>query len=408
MKRTKIQTLLFTLALCAPLAAQNRLDPTLVAVLGGGLSAGYSGFRLVEQTQRQAWPSLVARQMGTILPLPTFRDDGAAGVINAFRPLPGLLPVVSQSGERGLPFPIFALNLSVPFLRVGESLTLRPHPQYDGPKLIAAIEGDLKTSLVNAILGGPLLTLTDPVLLSQTEYAEMLSPTMVFVELGFGDVLDAALQGNAPLITPASSFQTEYGEVIRRMAATHASVIALTVPDPLDAGYFATIDELAQKYGVAAEALRDRFHLASGDMLTLGGILEIGDALRGRRGSTLSQSSVVPAAVVTAIHAAVAAYNAAVQSAAGNAGVKVFDLGGFLHPLRSAALQAGHFTAGGGYGAGFYSEDGIYPSATGQALIANAVIQFLNAQFGASFAPIDSEAVAANDPAIVASHGAAR
>ena len=88
--------------------------------------------------------------------------------------------------------------------------------------------------------------------------------------------------------------------------------------------------------------------------------------------------------------------------------MKVFDLGGFLHPLRSAALQAGHFTAGGGYGAGFYSEDGIYPSATGQALIANAVIQFLNAQFGASFAPIDSEAVAANDPAIVASHGAAR
>src|SRR5262245_41035984 len=140
---------LLTAVLGSPAAGAGRLDPTLVAVLGGGLSAGFSGFKLGGERQLQGWTSLVAPQMGTIIPVPTIREDGLGGVVNAFVPLPGLVPMVRQSGERALPFPFFALNLSVPFLRVGESLRVRPSPLYDGPMLLPAIEGNLFQTYVD-------------------------------------------------------------------------------------------------------------------------------------------------------------------------------------------------------------------------------------------------------------------
>lgn len=386
--------------LTGPLAAAERLDPTLITVLGGGLSAGYSGFRLTQQAQQQAWPSLVARQMGTILPLPTIRENGPAGVINAFRPLPGLLPTVAQSGERALPFPFFNLNLSVPFLRVAEALRTRPSPQYDGPKLIASIEGDLKGSLMNAILGGPLLTLEKPVLKTQVEYAEMLSPTLVFVQLGFEDVLDAALQADRSRITGPVSFRSDYEELLRRMAGTHATVVVMTVPDPIDTAYFSPLESVARKYRVTAEELRSRFGLAESDVVTLGGLIEIGDTLRGRRSGPLNSGSVLPAAVASAIRDAVREYNSVIRAAAGTTGAKVFDLGDFLRQVRANGARAGRFAVGGGYGEGFYSEDGLFPGSTGQALIANAVLQLVNSTFGTGFAAVDAEAIASRDPLI--------
>jgi len=188
-------------AVCAkPAAPADRLDPTLTLVLGGGISAGFSGFHLTEVAQNQAWPVLAAKQMGTYIAVPAMRESGQAGIVNSYRPLSGLLPQVAQSGERALPFPFFSMNLSVPFLRVGDALRLRPQPQYDGIKLITAIEGDLLTTLTNAILGGPLLAVRPPVLLTQAEYAEMMNPTLIFIQLGFEDVAEAAIKSDAARI----------------------------------------------------------------------------------------------------------------------------------------------------------------------------------------------------------------
>ncbi len=393
-------TLILLSALLQPLSAANKLDPTLVVVLGGGLSAGFADFHLTQTSQEQGWASLAARQMGTILPLPTLRESGNAGVVNAFRPLPGLLPTVAQSGERALPFPFFALNLSVPFLRLADALRTRPQPLYDGPKLIVSVEGDLRGTLINTILGGPLLTLERPVLLTQAEYAEILNPTLVFVQLGFEDLLEAALTGNASSITPAGMFASDYTELVRRMTATHATVIVMTVPDPTDTAYFTSTDEAARIYGMSSDSLRSRFGLASGDVITLGGLVEIGDAIRGRRSAMLSAGSVLRAPVAAAIRDAVSRYNDAIRDSGSRQGVAVFDLGGFLRQVRTSGVRAGTISVGGGYGAGFYSEDGLFPGPTGQALIANAVLQFLNSTFGTSFAPTSVEAVAQSDKQI--------
>jgi len=399
-RRTMHRVIAFSALIAALLvspAAGAGLDPTLVVVLGGGLSAGFSGFKLGGDRQVQGWTSLVAPQMGTIIPVPTIREDGLGGVVNAFAPLPGLLPIVRQSGERALPFPFFALNLSVPFLRVNDALRMRPSPRYDGSMLLPAIEGNLLQTYVDVLLGGPVLLPQPPVLKSQVEYAELLTPTMAFVQLGFEDVLGAAMTGNVGLITQAQSFATDYSEILRRMANTNATVIAMTTPDPTQTAYFASIADVSRLYGLSAEELSSRFGLAADDLITLGGLIEIGDTMRGRRTNALSEGSVLPGAAVTQIRAAVTGFNNAIRTAASSNGAKVFDLAGFLNSVRANGASVGSITLGGAYGGGFYSEDGLFPGPTGHALIANAILSFMNSEFGASFRPVDVGAVALND-----------
>ncbi len=378
---------LLAVAGATPTGAADRLDPTLTVVLGGGLSAGFSGFRLTEAAQNKAWPILAAKQMGTYISVPAMRESGQAGVVNSYRPLSGLLPQVTQSGERALPFPFFSMNLSVPFLRVGDALHLRPQPQYDGIKLITAIEGDLLKTLVNAILGGPLLTLQPPVLWTQVEYAQILNPTLAFIQLGFEDVADAAINNDAGRITAADSFSADYSQLLARLLQTDATVVLMTVPDPTETAYFISIDELAHQYGLGSDELRTRFNLAAGDMITLGGMVEVADTLRGRRPNVLSRGSVLSAAVAVSVRAAVDKYNAAIRNAAQGKRAEIFDLADFMHQVKIAGARWDGGSVSGTYGGGFYSEDGIYPSSTGQALLANAVLQFLNGKYGSKFAP---------------------
>jgi hypothetical protein len=395
-QRFAISTLLFTLlafARAVPAPAADRLDPTLMVVLGGGLSAGLSGFHLTEVAQKQAWPVRVAEQMGTYISVPTMRESGQVGVVNSYQPLRGLLPQVAQSGERALPFPFFTMNLSVPFLRVGDALRLRPQPQFDGINLITAIEGNLLLTLANAILGGPLLVLQPPVLLTQAEYAQALNPTLVFIQLGFEDVVEAAVQNSAGRITSTNSFAADYNQLIAQILNTTATVVVMTVPDPTETAYFTSVEEAARQYGLSSEELRTRFGLAPGDLLTLGGMVEIADALRGRRSNVLSQGSVLSAAVATSVRSAVNGYNAAIRDAVQGKNVETFDLAGFMHQVKIGGAQSGNITVTGSYGGGFYSEDGIYPSSTGQALLANAVLQFLNGKYGSSFAPVAVEMI---------------
>jgi len=387
-RRTILFAIVFSIASMIPMGAAERLDPTLTVVLGGGLSAGYSGFRLSETGQNQAWPVLAVKQMGSYIAVPTIRESGQAGVVNSYQPLAGLLPQVTQSGERALPFPFFTMNLSVPFLRVGDSLGMRPQPQYDGIKLISSIEGDLKQTLVNAILGGPLLTLEPPVLWTQAEYAQVLNPTLAFIQLGFEDVSEASVNNDASRVTSVNSFTSDYGQLLTRMLGTDATIVVMTVPDPTETAYFVSTDELAAKYGIAAVDLRTRFGLTSGDLITLGGMVEIADSLRGRRPNTLSANSVLSASVAASIRIAVSGYNAAIRSTVQGKRAVVFDLADLLHQVKASGARTDDGQVTGAYGGGFYSEDGIYPSATGQAVIANAVLQFLNSKYGTSYAPV--------------------
>ena len=117
-------------------------------------------------------------------------------------------------------------------------------------------------------------------------------------------------------------------------------------------------------------------------------MVEIGDALRGRRRNVLSRGSVLSAAVAAGVRSAVSGYNTAIRNAVQGKKVEIFDLGDFMHQVKLVGARSGSVAVTGAYGGGFYSEDGLYPTSTGQALLANAILQFVNGKYGTNFAPV--------------------
>jgi hypothetical protein len=407
MRRKKFFALLL-LVVVEPTFAQNQpLDTTNFVVVGGGLSAGYLNSQLVDRYQQASYPALMAKQVGTIFPLPllspvapaqsgapaplpVFHENGRISLV-AFNPLANLLAPVGQSVLRKLPFPLFTFNISIPFVKVTETINTRP-------SLPFVREGNLKQTLINEILGYPELVLDNPPSWSQIEYAEMMAPTFAILELGFGDLLDGALSGDPSKITPAGSFGNDYTTVAARLKNTFATILVLNIPDPTTTAYFSTIDAAAQLNKSDSATLMATFGLQNGDLLTLGGLVEIREQLSGRHNiSNLSANSILRASAVSAVRSAVQAYNSTVASVAQKNGFLTFDLNAFCQQASAGGVQAGSRVLGGGYSRGFYSNDGIFLTPTAHAVLANRLLNLLNSTFGKNYPLVDVESVAQQD-----------
>lgn len=292
---------------------------------------------------------------------------------------------------RKLPFPLFTFNLSIPFIKVADTINTPP-------SLPFVREGNLKQTLINEILGYPEMVLEDPPIWSQIEYAELMAPTFAVLELGFGDVIEGALAGDPSRITPASSFASDYDAVATRLKNTFANVLALNVPDPTDTAYFSTIEAAAKLYNTNPASLMAAYGLQSGDLLTLGGLIEIGQQLSGQRPpATLSANSVLKAPAVSAVRSAVQSYNSAIASVAQKNGFLTFDLNSLYKEAAGAGVPAGSYVLGGGYLKGFFSRDGIFPTPTAHAVLANRLLTLVNTTFKQSFGLVDVDSVAGRD-----------
>jgi hypothetical protein len=77
--------------------------------------------------------------------------------------------------------------------------------------------------------------------------------------------------------------------------------------------------------------------------------------------------------------------NSAITDAATANGFKVYDLNGLLKQIRTQGVRAGSRQLGANYLGGFYSRDGLFPTLTGQAVIANRLLDFLNANYRTNY-----------------------
>jgi hypothetical protein len=95
------------------------------------------------------------------------------------------------------------------------------------------------------------------------------------------------------------------------------------------------------------------------------------------------------------LRGAVDAYNRAIDSVATGRGGALVDFHGLLQRaattgiLYQGTLYTSEFITG-----GLFSLDGVHPNDLGQGLIANTMIDAVNATFGASLPPLDLTAVA--------------
>ncbi len=370
---------------------QAKLDVTTFVVLGEGLSAGMADFSLRDVYQSGSFPALMAQQMKTTFPQPLLQAPGL-GNVPGFPNLPVRVPAPLQTTLR-VPFPppIFVLNLSVPGYKVADSLSRRP-----SAPLVR--QDDAVQTSANFILGFPAMALgKDKPLWTQVEYAKAMNPTFAVVALGYYDVLEGAVTNNPALLTDTASFQTNYNAILAALKGS-AQVIALSIPNPLDTAYFTSLTAAGRLVGAGPDVLTGLYGLKSDDLITPTGLMAIASQLYIGQPSTLPAGSIVSGATAAAVAARVQALNAIVTSAAQQNGSRVFDLNGLFSSFR-AGVTAGSKVVTADYMGGLYSLDGFYPGLTGHAVIANALLTFVNSTYGQQYPLVNVSTAAANDPA---------
>jgi hypothetical protein len=398
---TGVLPVLFVL-LPGGISAQTKLDTTQFIVVGEGLAAGMGDFALKDVYQNASFPAQMAAQMKTAFPQPVMQSPGISGGAPGFQTLPAGYPVTLQGSVRNdFPPNLFVFNLSIPGAKVSDALNMRPASPVVQVK-------NPKQTLTNLVLGYPTLIIGQTLpLWTQVDYAVAMNPTLVVVELGYYDLLDAAANNDPTRLTSTASFTANYGTVLSRLAATGAQIVVMTIPDPFDTGYFTTLTK-ASNYlsGAPPSLLTSAFGLGAGDYLTPNGMIAISNAVLTNSVNpfvplSATPGQVVSAATYTAVEASLTAYNAAITAAAKSAGsnVIVFDLQALMHQVRQNGLTVGSTTLSADYMGGFYTLDGYYPGQTGQGLIANQMLTLLNTTYKTTFPLVDLTTLTPSDPA---------
>jgi hypothetical protein len=386
---------LLAFALLPPLTAfaqQNQLITTSFVVLGEGLGAGMADFALRDIYQTNTFGALIAQQLGTGFAQPLMELPGI-GSAPGFPALAVNLPSLGQQTVREtFPPDLFVFNLSVPGLKVADALTklpVRPLIQ----------KNDGAQTMLNMILGYPALTFTNVPLWTQVQYAQALNPTLAVVELGYYDVLDAAVNGDPTRLPTVSTFQTNYAAIVSALRSLYANVVAMTIPSPFDTAYFTSLPSATQLVGASPANLQALYGFQSTDLLTVPGLMAVGSQLYGDTPGVLPAHSTIGAATAAQIISAVSSMNSAINTVAQQQGAIVYDLNALFASVKASGVTVGATTLTGNYLGGFYSLDGYYPGTTAHVLIANGVISLLNKTFGTSYATLNPSALLANDPA---------
>lgn len=379
----------------APPAVARRVDASTFVVLGEGLAAGMGDFGLNRAFQRYSFTAQAARQMGVALHQPLFEAPGM-GDLPGFPDLPVRLPANMQyTAMCDFPPESPRTNLAIPGLKVADALELRPR----GP---ITHRRDNKQTVANLILGMPSM-LNEEVagkqLPNAVEYALGREPTFMLVALGYYDVLEPAVKLDLDALPDAEELGDAFARLFDGLYESGAEIVACNVPDPMDTAYFSTLDEAAEQMKLEQpEVLAGLYGLQGDERLSVPGLMEAGFQTLSRKIGELPAGSVLTAADAERISAAVEAINRRLAVVAAEREIPLYD----LHAVVRRLKRQGHRTASRALSAtflgGLYTLNGYYPGPTGQALIANGLLEFLNRTYGTGFSPVELERVMEADP----------
>lgn len=379
---------------------RGRLNTTSFVVLGEGLAAGMGDFSLYDDVQSYSFPAQMAMQLGTRLVQPLIQPPGI-GDVPGFVPWSVVTPSPLQSTVLDQIPPPPPSNLSVPGLTLADAVRMRPRePLID--------RSSSKQTLLNLILGlNNIAYGYKPPWPTQLETALRLKPTLALVELGFAETLEAAVSGEPARLTDLSCFHNDCLRILRALRTAGAEVILLTIPDPLDTAYFATVQTAGPILKLDPQLLRELWNLPSDALITANGLNEIAFQLYAASiGPLSSEKGIAPLPpgstlcneVALQLRSSVRQLNQVIVEVGAAEGAVVHDLNALYRRIHDSGLAIDGRTITGDYLGGFYSLNGYYPGATGQAVIANEILSLLNRTFGASFNPINLLAVMVSDP----------
>ncbi len=365
-------------SLNSPVADAGAMFARFVAI-GNSITAGFQSGGINDSTQNQSYAVLVADELGTDFVVPLLNKPGCpAPWTNVF------------TGDRvgGTGDTDCALRQSTP--------TLLHNVAVPGAAVVDALsnldaDSDPNT-LTTIILGGR----------TQLEAAREVQPTFMSVWIGNNDVLGAALAGDASLVTDATTFATRYNAMVDSLQAMGvqgavligvANVTAIPHLSPGVAYFLAAQDPAwPPTFAVAASCAPAAFGgVGEQTMVPFGygfGVL-MAQATAGTPVTLdcASDAPVLSATELQTLGTAVAAFNQTIAAAATAQGWAYLD----PNPPLDSLAQAGEIplfpnTSGADallrpFG-DFFSFDGVHPNAAAHQLIADHVMDAIEATYG--------------------------
>jgi lysophospholipase L1-like esterase len=394
MKKTIFATCLVALLAAAPAVAQ--VDFSSYVALGDSLTAGFASGSLMDWYQERSYPAVLAHQGGApVFEMPTISQPGLPAILELVSLLQNgqLQPVIAPAGLiPGQPSNAFYTgiynNLGIPGATLNDMLFRTGDIQNIDPANV----------MFDLILRNGINTALEQAIGSQ--------PTFMTVWIGNNDVLPALLAGtpfDGVTMTPVDIFALLYNNAVGALATnTSADIVLINIPYSTETPFATSLDPFVDIPGVgrwylvadtgvltdddlvlssAADKIAQGFGLPGGPPLP-----DDLDMLSGEPGYVLRPDE------VEAINAQIDAYNAVIADIGDTYGFPVFDANATMYdivrgqnlPLYGGIELTADFLLG-----GVFSYDGIHTQSIGSALIADELIQFINAEYGDSIPRVD-------------------
>lgn len=367
-------------------------DFSNMVVIGDSLSAGFQNGSLLDTQQPNGWASLFAQQAKTTLTLPLIAPPGA--------------PAVMQLKSVGPP-PVIQTESGVTSGRDNPSaqptdLAVPGHHLHDlinaGPTIAPTAAEDIITTLV---LGFPVGNTN-----TQLQEAIALKPTVLFVWIGSNDALVADDTGSPSSMTPIANFTSDYTQLMSKLhSSISAPLIVANLPDVTAIPYVTpaatVLQQVSTQTGQSTAQLGMELGLATGDLVTSQGMTEVESAVKAIAGdktpTPLDDAGVLTAAEVQQVQSLENQYNQVIAQQAAAVGATLVDMHAFFQKL-AAGVAINNYNATTTYLGGLFGLDGIHPTNTGYALVANQFIDTVNTALKTTFADTNVSTIASTDP----------
>lgn len=372
--------------------AKNAGNFTTTVFLGDSLTAGYQSGSLLDTQQVHGWPPLVAGQAGFKIVLPLIAAPGAPNVLQLISVGPPPVIVAASGTTSGRDdFAIQPTDVAVPGALLNDVLNTVP--------LVNPMPG--QQQLNQLVLGFPGLGYGQAY--SQATFALKAQPTTIFLWIGNNDALIADLAGTPAAMTSVANFTSQYQALMQVLTTqTSAHLVIANIPDVTAVPYLQPAASILAQYsegtGLPTSALSGLLGIAAGDFVTPEGLSEIPLILGGKQKGPISDAGVLTLAEVVTTQAQVKAFNQVIAQQAQAAGATLVDINALFAQVSTSGLTIGGYTGTSRFLGGIFGLDGIHPSNTGYAVVANKFIDTMNASFGTKIADVDLAAVAAADP----------
>jgi lysophospholipase L1-like esterase len=372
--------------------AKNAGNFSNTVFLGDSLTAGYQSGSLLDTQQVHGWAPLVATQASFTIVQPLIAYPGAPNVLKLVSVGPPPVITTAPGTTTGRDnFATQVTDLAVPGALLNDVLNTVP--------LVNPAPG--QQQLNQLVLGFPGLGYGEAY--SQATFAVKAQPTTIFLWIGNNDALIADLTGMPSSMTSVANFTTQYQALMTQLTTlTPAHLVIGNVPDVTQVPYLQpgalVLAGTSQQTGLPTSVLSGLLGIVPGDYVNPTGLAEIPLILGQKQKGPIDDAGVLSAAEVVTVQAQVTAFNQVIATQAQAANATLVDINALFKQLTSSGITINGYTGTAAFLGGFFALDGIHPTNTGYAVVANKFIDTMNTAISTKIPDVALGPVAAADP----------